>query len=196
MGVNRTGVPEDRREHFYHERVRQAGPTYANFNLAATELSLDLIYTCELFHQTTARYFADFGLSRSSLNVLMILRHCGTDGMQLHELGELLLVSRANITGVVDHLEEKGYVKRVVDASDRRARCARITKKAAALLDEFIPVHYGNINLLLEELTDGEKEMLQELLRKTRASMRAHSQEIQGREAAGMGEAAEQDYGR
>ncbi|HTU44415.1 MAG TPA: MarR family transcriptional regulator [Bryobacteraceae bacterium] len=194
--MNRTLVPEDRRESFYHERLRQAGPGYANFDLAATELSLDLIYTCEMLHQATARYFTEFGLSKASLNVLMILRHCGLDGMQLHELGELLLVSRANITGIVDHLEEKGYVKRVVDASDRRARYPRITEKAAALLDEFIPVHYRNINMLLQELTNGEKEMLQGLLRKTRASLRTHSQQARGREAAAVGEAAEQTYGR
>jgi MarR family 2-MHQ and catechol resistance regulon transcriptional repressor len=149
-----------------------------------------------MLHQMTARYFAEFGLSRSSLNVLMILRHCGAGGMQLHELGELLLVSRANITGIVDHLEEKGYVKREVDASDRRARCARITKKAAALLDEFIPVHYRNINLLFQELTNVEKERLQGLLRKTRASLRGHAEEVCGRKAAAVSEAAQENYGR
>ena len=180
-------MPEDRRELFYHERLRQAGPGYANFDLASTGLSLDLIYTCEMFQQAMARYFADFGLSRAGLNVLMVLRHSGTDGMQLHELGELLLVSRANITGLVDHLEQKGYVKRVVDATDRRARYARITKKAATLLDEFIPVHYRNLNMLLQGLADGEKEMLQGLLKKVRASLRGHAQQIHGREAAVQG---------
>ena len=183
-------MPEDRRESFYHQRLRQAGPGYAHFDLESAGLSLDLIYTCEMLHQMTARYFAEFGLSRSSLNVLMVLRHCGSDGMQLHELGELLLVSRANITGVMDHLEDKGYVKRVVDTTDRRARCARITKKAAALLDEFIPVHYRNINKLLQELANGDKEKLQELLKKTRASLRAHAHELSGREAV-IAEAAE-----
>jgi MarR family transcriptional regulator, 2-MHQ and catechol-resistance regulon repressor len=167
-------MPEDRRESFYHERLRQAGPQYANFELLPAQLALHLVYTYEMFHQATARCFADFGLSKSSLNVLMVLRHCGSDAMQLHQLGELLLVSKANITGVIDHLEEKGYVKRVVDAQDRRARYARITKKAETLLDEFIPVHYGNINRLLQELTDEEKGMLVALLAKTRGSLRAH----------------------
>lgn len=177
-------MPEDRRESFYHERLRQSGPQYANFQLRAAELTLDLIHTCDILHQATARYFAAFGLSRSSLNILMLLRHCGADGLQLHELGELLLVSRANITGVVDHLEEKGYVKRVVDASDRRARYARITKKAEALLDEFIPVHYTNVNMLLEDLADSEKDMLIHLLGKTRASLRAHENGLWERASA------------
>lgn len=177
-------MPDDRRELFYHERLRQSGPQYANFQLLPAELTLELIYTCDLMHQASARYFAPFGLSRSSLNILMILRHCGTDGMQLHELGELLLVSRANITGLVDHLEEKGYVRRVVDAHDRRVRYARITKKAETLLDEFIPVHYSNINMLLQDLTDGEKETLIYLLDKTRASLRSHAEQICERESA------------
>lgn len=167
-------MPEDRRESFYHERLRQAGPQYANFDLLSAQLALNLIYTCEMYHQLTARCFADFGLSKSSLNILMVLRHCGSEAMQLHELGELLLVSKANITGIIDHLEEKGYVKRVVDAQDRRARYARITKKAEGLLDEFIPVHYGNINRLLEGLTEDDKKTLLRLLAKTRGSLRAH----------------------
>ncbi len=60
------------------------------------------------------------------------------EGMQLHDLGELLVVSRANITGLIYHFEQKGYVNRVVDQQDRRARFARITRKAEALLDEFM----------------------------------------------------------
>jgi MarR family 2-MHQ and catechol resistance regulon transcriptional repressor len=117
---------------------------------------------------------ADFGLSKSSLNILMLLRHGPPEGMQLHDLGELLLVSRANITGLIDHLEQKGYVKRVVDANDRRVRYARITRKAEALLDEFMPLHYQNINTLTQDLTNGEKETLLALLKKMRASLTAH----------------------
>ena len=60
-------MPEDRRESFYHERLRQAGPGYANFDLASTELSLDLIYTCEMLHQATARYFAVGRIARDQV---------------------------------------------------------------------------------------------------------------------------------
>ncbi len=63
--------------------------------------------------------------------------------MLLHDLGEVLLMTRANVTGLIDHLEEKGLVKRVIDSSDRRARFARITKKGEGLLDEVAPVFFG-----------------------------------------------------
>jgi len=168
-------VPDDRRESFYHERVSESGQRYPGFDLPSTQIVLDLLYTYDVFHQLSARYMADFGLSKSSLNILMLLRHGPPQGMQLHDLGELLLVSRANITGVIDSLQQKGWVERVVDASDRRVRYARITGKAETLLDEFIPVHFRNIKRLFQDLSREEKETLSELLRKARRSMMTHS---------------------
>jgi MarR family transcriptional regulator, 2-MHQ and catechol-resistance regulon repressor len=170
-------VSEDRREAYYHERVRESGPQYKGFDLLSVEIALGFIHTYEVFNQAIARYMSEYGLSKSSLNVLMLLRHGPAQGMQLHELGELLLVTRANMTGLIDHLEEKGYVNRVVDAHDRRARYARITEKAEKLLDEFMPVHFRNIKALLQDLTTGEKEMLLTLLRRTRSSLIAHSED-------------------
>lgn len=168
---------KDRRETYYHDRVRDAGPRYQSFDLASAELTLDLLYTYDLLFQSLGRLMAEYGLSKSTLNILMLLRHGPGEGMQLHDLGELLLVSRANITGLIDHLEEKGYVKRVVDAQDRRARYARITKKAEALLDEFMPVHYRRMKSLLQDLSAEEKGTLLRLLQKVRTSINAHAGE-------------------
>ena len=168
-------MPEDRRESYYSECLKEAAPHYPGFDALNFQVSMSLLYTYDVFHQLVSRYMADYGLSKSTLNILMLLRRGPSEGMQLHDLGELLLVSRANITGLIDHLQEKGYVTRVVDSSDRRARYARITKKAEALLDEFIPVHYGNIHMLMGDLTTAEKETLVGLLKKTRASLMAHA---------------------
>jgi MarR family 2-MHQ and catechol resistance regulon transcriptional repressor len=176
--MNPRNVPEDRREAFYHHYVRQAGPQYAGFDLPSTQIALDLLYTYDLFHQLVARYMAPYGLSKSTLNVLMLLRHGDTNGMQLHDLGELLLVSKANITGLIDHLEKKGFVKRIVNTTDRRARYARITKKGEALLDQFMPVHYCHIKRFFEGLKTEEKRLLLNLLSKTRASLAAHSEPL------------------
>jgi MarR family transcriptional regulator, 2-MHQ and catechol-resistance regulon repressor len=168
-------VPRDRREMFYHDRIKESGSRYPEFDLLSSQVTLDLLYTYDVLHQFLGRYLADFGLSRSTFNILMLLRHGPQEGMQLHDLGELLLVSRANITGLMDHLEEKAYVRRVVDSSDRRARYARITRKAELLLDEIVPLHYRNIKNLLQDLTTAEKETLLSLLKKTRESLTAHS---------------------
>lgn len=171
-------VIEDRREAYYYERIREAGPKYEGFDLLSTETAVNLLYTSDVFNQVLWRYLAEYGLSRSTFNVLMLLRHGPTQGMQLHDIGELLLVSKANITGLINHLEQKGYVKRVIDRKDRRARLATITSKGSALLDEFVPLHYRNIKRLFQHVTDQEKQTLLRLLRKTRASLMAHSEEL------------------
>ncbi len=176
-------MPEDRREAFYHERIRQCGPQYAGFDLPSAETALNLLYTYDVFHQVTGRYMADFGLAKSAFNILMVLRHGQPGGMLLHDLGELLLVSRANITGLMDHLEEKGYVRRVVDVEDRRARFARLTKKGEDLLDTFVPLYYRNLAELLKDLTNDEKELLTGLLKKARRSLLAHAGAVAAIEA-------------
>jgi MarR family 2-MHQ and catechol resistance regulon transcriptional repressor len=176
-------MSEDRRESYYHDRVRESGPQYAGFDLTSAEIFLSLRYTQDVLQQTCGQYLGPYGLSKSSVNVLMLLRHGSVEGMQLHDLGELLLVSRANITGLIDHLEQKGYVTRVVDAQDRRARFARITKKGGELLDRFMPIHYQNIKTMLQGLSETEKSTLLRLLKKTRDSIGAHSQELRQPEA-------------
>lgn len=186
-------VPEDRRDAYYHERVREFGALYANFNPLLSELTLNFIYTSEVFQQAAGRYMAHFGLSKSTFNVLMLLRHGPAQGMQLHELGELLLVSRANITGLVDHLEREGHVKREVDPQDRRVRRARITARGKALLDEFVPVHFKNLTKLLQDLSTQEKETLLALLRKMRASVAAHSEACEPAVSRAFGTYQEQE---
>lgn len=168
---------QDRRETYYHDRVRDAGSRYPGFEVASVEAYLSFLYANDVLSQVVNRCMSEYGLSKSTVNILMLLRHGPPEGMQLHDLGELLLVSRANITGLIDHLEQKGYVKRVVDAQDRRARYARITSKAEALLDEFMPVHYQTIKTLLQDLTGEEKFTLISLLKKVRGSVNAHEVE-------------------
>jgi hypothetical protein len=94
----------DRKEGYYLERLRRHGPSYPDFDFPASKLVLNLVFTYDLLHQCTAKYMAEYGLSKSTFNILMLLRHGPPEGMQLHDLGELLLVSRANITGLISHL--------------------------------------------------------------------------------------------
>ncbi|MFL6464272.1 MAG: MarR family winged helix-turn-helix transcriptional regulator [Bryobacteraceae bacterium] len=180
MTWNQTIVLEDRREVFYHSLHSKAGPQYSRFDLLSSRNVLDLTFTCDVLHQILARYLAEFGLSRSTFNVLMLLKHGPPDGMQLHDIGELLLVSRANITGLINNLEEKGYVQRVVDTADRRVRYAKITRRAHELLDQVIPLHFANLAILLQDVTAHEKQNLVELLKRIRESVFSHANECIG----------------
>ena len=169
-------VQEDRREAFYCDHLQKAGGHSPNFDALSIEIAVGLSHTYDILQQQLSRSLARYGLSKSTVNILLILRYGPTEGMQLHDLGELLLVSRANVTGLIDHMESKGYVRRVVDPHDRRVRFARITKKARALLDRYMPVHYRRVKSLLRDLSSQQKQALATLLKEARQSVLANSQ--------------------
>lgn len=124
---------------------------------------------------------AQYGLARSSFNLLALLRYGWPDGIQLSEIGELLITSRANITGLIDHLEERGYVTRAVDENDRRARLAKITGKGECLVDEVLPLHQKLIAGLYGHLSLEEMQTLNATLRKIRKSPLLSRHETQDR---------------
>ena len=54
----------------------------------------------------------------SQYSVLLALSRNGP--MQMSKLGEHMLVAPANVTGLIDRMENKGYVRRRKDKNDRR----------------------------------------------------------------------------
>lgn len=170
----------DRREAFYDSLVAaEFGPPLSR-EAIAIRIALDLTFTCDIFHQITACHLASFGLSRSTFNILILLHHGPEEGMQLHELGELLLVSRANVTGLIDHLEHKKLVVRIVDMADRRARFAKITATGSKLVNEISPLHNETVRVLLDDVSTEDKEVLIRLLKKVRNSLSAGSARMRG----------------
>ena len=54
-------------------------------------------------------------------------------GLRLSELSQRMMVSNGNVTGLVDKLEEHGFVVREAAPEDRRAINVRMTKAGASL---------------------------------------------------------------
>jgi DNA-binding MarR family transcriptional regulator len=158
----------DRRESLYNELLREITRTRSEFEQEAIAASVNLALTYDVQQSYLFRRLGERGLARSSFNVLLLLRHAGPEGLQLSEIGALLITSRANITGLVDHLEQKGYVKRVVSTHDRRARLARLTKRGEALIDELIPGQQTRISGFFSTLSLNEVKQLTQLLKKLR----------------------------
>ena len=161
----------DRREKFYEDAIRDLACSQpGDVDCSSLELALNLAFTYHEQNSFFAKYMSQFGLAKSTFNVLMLLRNGPAEGMQLSEIGSLLITSRANITGLIDHLEQKGYVRRIADVNDRRAKLARITRRGETLIDEVLPVHVRRCHDLFAHLTNEEKEILNNLLKRVRQS--------------------------
>jgi MarR family transcriptional regulator, 2-MHQ and catechol-resistance regulon repressor len=137
------------------------------FNLLRTHSCLSPFIDADL-----RRHF----LTSAQLNTLLVLRTAGDQGLQMSEIGRTLVVTKANVTGLVDRLERQGLVTRSVQ-QDRRAITVRLTTAGADLLDRAAPRHSELLADLTGCLDDGEKRTLISLLTKLRSEWRNRRKE-------------------
>jgi MarR family 2-MHQ and catechol resistance regulon transcriptional repressor len=102
----------------------------------------------------------------SQYNVLLALSRKGP--MQMNKLSEHMLVAPANVTGLVDRMEKKGYVRRRKNERDRRLYVIEATKKGSRIFKS-ISVRFrqytGNLG---STLTRKERTSALAALRKVR----------------------------
>lgn len=88
------------------------------------------LYQCSnLMHKNGTRFIADLGSTTQQWAVLGALARprVRAQGMTVKDLIEFLLLSRQNLTAVLDRLEARGWVERVKDPEDGRSRLIRLT---------------------------------------------------------------------
>ena len=112
-------------------------------------------------------FYRSLGLTGLQYNVLRVLEAVEEELPQ-QEIARRVLASRANITSLIDQLEEKGLVERHT-GDDRRVKRIRITQKALDMLertyDEILAISAG----LMKNLSSEEKKELLRLVEKLQA---------------------------
>ncbi len=161
---------QDRRESFFAQYVRPNRKKIKEFHTPSVELIFNLLLTNDVLTSHLMPNITKHNLSLSAFNILGILTRIEDEGLALSELSELLIVSRANITGLVDSLEQRGLVERTYPSEDRRMRLAKITSSGEALVQEILPVHYEAIKATCSGLSATERATLIELLTKLRGT--------------------------
>jgi DNA-binding MarR family transcriptional regulator len=78
-----------------------------------------------------------------------LAKHCG--------------VSRAAMTGLLDGLEEEGYVERDSHPSDRRALTITLTLEGQRFLDRITPQDRHHFPEIIDALSEAERQKLYEL---------------------------------
>lgn len=165
------------RDKFYEGLRAKYAKRYKGFDALATEAGYNLLQTWAMGDARLSMKAQEYGMTLAGINVLCILLEHGQAGCPLNTLSRMLLVSRANITGLVDSLVRHGYVTRQDHASDRRVVLAKITETGEAFLHKYLPVHYKEVGGLFAGLSAGEKQTLIKLLTKLRRSSCRHPRE-------------------
>ncbi|OAS86698.1 MULTISPECIES: MarR family winged helix-turn-helix transcriptional regulator [Metabacillus] len=116
------------------------------------------------FNDVVNKHISTFKLNPTEFAVLELLYHKGDQPLQ--QIGGKILLASGSITYVVDKLEQKGLLARRACPKDRRVTHAQITDKGKKLIEEIFPPHEERINEIVSVLTDEEKSMVTELLKK------------------------------
>ena len=126
------------------------------------------------FAQATDEHVKEFGLTSPQFGVLEALAHLGP--LRMCDIGAKLLMSGANVTGVVDRLEKKGLVRRVVETDDRRTFHIHLTDEGAKFIAKIFPRLAEEIEKLGASLSSKERKTLTELLKKLGVSIQNQNQ--------------------
>jgi DNA-binding MarR family transcriptional regulator len=99
------------------------GPIIADFRAAMTQLKC-----------ASSERLLRAGISMAQLHILYTLQRTGE--MPMSRLAEVLNVSLSNATGLIDRIEERGFVERTHIPEDRRVVLIRVTEAGRQMLEE------------------------------------------------------------
>ncbi len=80
-------------------------------------------------------------------------------------VAEMIAYDRATIGGVIERLEQKGWVARVVSERDRRARELSLTPEGERTFQALVPVVRGLQDEILQSLGDADRTRFLKLAR-------------------------------
>ena len=98
------------------------------------------------------------GLSMPQIRALFHLHHGSKCGVS--DVGELLGVTNAAASQMIDRLVLKGYIERTEDPVDRRAKRLRLTAKGHSLVSESIEIRRRWMEKLTDALTLEEQKSI------------------------------------
>lgn len=110
------------------------------------------------------RPLAEAGLSESQFGVLEALLHLGP--LHQRELAKKILRTNGNVTLVVDHLEQRGLVRRERGSADRRYIKVHLTDAGEVLVKALFPAHAARLAEELSVLSEDEQHELGRLCRR------------------------------
>jgi len=123
-------------------------------NVLATEAAMNTIRTADMLFDRIGRLLRPLHVSAAGGLVLGILRDRGP--MSPSELSERLIVTRATVTGVLDSLERRGFVRRSANPADRRSLLVEITPAGLDVLQELRTIVHRNEKAWMGGLSESD----------------------------------------
>ncbi|MDR8390595.1 MarR family transcriptional regulator [Aliifodinibius sp. S!AR15-10] len=114
---------------------------------------------------------SDYGLSRSQVGVLYILKEAYPEGCSRGEIIDGLVETAPDVTRLVDRLEEEGLVERYRCKEDARVSIAKITEKGIDVFENARGTYLDYLRNMSKILTKSECETLSKLCKKIKSNL-------------------------
>ena len=126
----------------------------------------ELVWAYQAFSRLDSDGLRQYKLTQPQADVVFTLGN--TEGLTFKEIGEMTLITKGTLTGVIDRLEQKSLVKRAQGRDDRRCTKVVLTKKGVQLFRDVFPKHIALLKTRFDQLSSNEIVTIEKSLRKLR----------------------------
>jgi DNA-binding MarR family transcriptional regulator len=144
------------------------------------DLIAAVMATADAFMRESHRLFRPYGLTGAQYNVLNVLQG-NPDGMSQRELGEVLVVDRSNVTGLLDRMEKAGWIKRADDPADRRVYRVSLTPAGRKLWGKVHPRYLAGVAAVTRGWSAAQLKTGTELMRRLEESAVNWRADVEGK---------------
>ena len=136
---------------------------YPEVDSRASDCIINIWRTHAMLLEVMGRLLRPHDLTLTGFRVVLMTRIAG-GRMSPAEIAVRLGSSRATVTGVVDSLEKRGFVRREPDAEDRRRLQVAVTDDGRTMLEGLLPTFFTCERETVARLDAADQEQLVELL--------------------------------
>src|SRR3954470_342812 len=132
-----------------------------------SELGLVLFGTARAWRTRLDQRLRPLGLSQGKWRTLMHLSQGGNNLTQ-KEIAERMGIEGATLAGLLDRLQDDGWVERRGSAEDRRCKTVHLQRRSKAVLDKIFNTAHDLRTELLEDISQRDVETCINVLSKIR----------------------------
>lgn len=123
----------------------------------------ELVRTYQAFESYAIPHIRSLGLSSVQFDVIATLAN--QPPMTYRELSEKTLISKTSLTGVIERMEEKGYLLIEANEEDGRSQRIRLSRIGQKTFEKVFPAHMAHLNKAFSQLSAQELIEVQSTLR-------------------------------
>lgn len=146
--------------------------TKLNPETASSQAFIPLMQELAAAYQAFSLYDAEglrksgSGLTPSQARVIFAIGD--TDGLTCKTIGDMTLITKGTLTGVIDRLEEKGLVERWSVEGDGRKTIVALTRRGNRIYQREYPKHVAFLKEKFDGLSAADRNKAAQLLEKIR----------------------------